>query len=100
MTTNPTIIFKVVTVEELFALNKRAIKNRKNRSLDPTVLSSYLPNDDPTMLCPVIFSMTHNDCEMRVVVVVARDRNGTDCQPIQLDIEFEDYENLRESPVQ
>ena len=90
---------KVISVTELFNINQRSINSNKNRTLDPLVLSKYLPKDDPEMLCPIIFSMIHNDIEMRTVIVVARDRSGTDCQTIQLDMEFKDFKNLKEVTV-
>jgi hypothetical protein len=75
--------------EKLIELNIKAINTKRNRSSDPELLEEAL---NTTQLYPVIFSMIHNDKEMRVAFSVGGSF-------VWVDMDFEDYLNLPELSI-
>ena len=65
-------------------VNAQSIKDDRNRTIIPEVIDEL---DDDTLF-PVVFSMVHNDVEMRLRVMLAPESGA------YLDVPFETYETL------
>jgi hypothetical protein len=83
-------MYKYLTKYELAMINRDAINKGRNRTLDTDFINE-LPED---LVYPVIFSMVHNNCEIRARIVF--NRAG---QTGFLDMSFEQFEQLGESEV-
>jgi hypothetical protein len=84
---------KYFTKETLIMANDLAIKTNRNRTLEPKAIKKL---DADGLKFPVVFSMIHNDHEMRVQIALGAWQDG---EPKQigtafLDIPFETYETL------
>ena len=77
---------KYLTYDELVRLNKLAKKDNRNQSLAPIVLEKI----DKQTVFPVVYSMVHNDIEMRIVLQLNKDASARGL----LDISFKEYNNL------
>lgn len=71
--------------ERLIQLNIKAINTQRNRYVDPQILEEI----NNVQLYPVVFSMVHNDKEMRVAFSIGG-------QIIWVDMDFDDYLELPE----
>ena len=72
------------TKTQLIAANKKAIATQRNRTLKPKKLEAL-----PDVRFPIVFTLLHNDEEMRCRIVL--DENGTSAY---LDIPFSTFESL------
>lgn len=81
---------KYFTRDTLIKANKVAIKTDRNRTLHPNKLRKL----DPELRLPIIFSMVHNDVELRLAICV-------DDKPtvVWLDVPFETYDKLPDIEV-
>ena len=79
-------MIRYLTKKNLIELNDKAIKNKKNRTLEPTLLDKL----SDTLKFPIVFSMVHNDCEIRAVVQIFRNSSSVVC----LDLDFKDYKKI------
>ena len=85
---------KYVTKESLLELNRRAIQNEKNRTLDDGFFDT-LP--DGGVRYPVMFHMTHNGEDFRVIigVVTIGFKSCPDrISMVALDMDFADFNGL------
>ena len=82
---------KYMTKDILRVLNKKAIDQKLNRSLVDDVFES-IDDNEPNL--PVVFSMVHNDVEMRVQLMFNR-AGATGW----LDMSFADYNALPAAEV-
>lgn len=83
---------KYFTKDTLIAANSRAINTQRNRTLHPEPISKL-----PNLRFPVVFSMIHNDCEMRVGIMVGPDADKL--QLVYLDVPFDTYNKLPEVEI-
>jgi hypothetical protein len=79
-------MIRYLTKKTLIELNNKAIKNKKNRTLEPTLLDKL----SDTLKFPIVFSMVHNDCEIRAVVQISGKSGNNIC----LDLDFKDYKKI------
>ena len=79
-------MIRYLTKKNLIELNDKAIKNNKNRTLEPSLLNKL----SDTLAFPIVFSMVHNDCEIRAVIQLSSDAGSTIC----LDVDFNDYDKI------
>ena len=86
---------KYFTKDTLILANNVAVATKRNRSLYEDKLEA-LPEG---LKFPLGFTMIHNDCEMRVEIMVAADANGRDMAKVWLDIPFDTYNALPEAEV-
>lgn len=87
--TNSTTV-KYFSKQELQRANQDAIANDRNRSLVPEFFDHLksLGHDDSTKY-PVVYSMLHNDCEVRCVIAYHEDHIGiADCAWLDVEIGF------------
>ena len=85
---------KYFTKESLLELNRRAIQNEKNRTLDDGFFDT-LP--DGGVRYPVMFHMTHNGEDIRVIigVVTIGFKSCPDrISMVALDMDFADFNGL------
>ena len=84
---------KYLTKRDIIRLNNKAIRTNKNRSIRP---DNYKVLRD-TFKYPIIFSLVHNDIEMRVNIlfggVVGK------LETFWLDMDFKDYDKLPTAEV-
>ena len=85
---------KYFTKDTLILANKVAVATKRNRSLYEDKLETL-----PDLRFPVGFTMPHNDCEMRVSIMLAPDASGRSIGEVWLDIPFETYNALPEAEV-
>lgn len=76
------------TKPSLIEANQEAIRSKRNRALNPEALET-LPDH---LRFPVVFSMIHNDVEMRVGIMVGPHENALAMAFI--DIPFDTYNSL------
>ena len=81
---------KYFTKTELIKLNKKSIKENRNRNL----VESFVEKLPKNIMYPIAIAFVHNDREMRTVVFL--DDKGNQGQ---LDISFKDYKNLNSMEV-
>ena len=79
-------MIRYLTKKTLIELNNKAIKNRKNRTLEPTLLSKL----SDTLKFPIVFSMVHNFEEIRAVIQISGKSGNSIC----LDLDFKDYKKI------
>jgi hypothetical protein len=82
----------VVSTPRLAELNYRAVRERRNRALTDECIDAL----DPEGIHVLMFSMVHNDCEMRTQWMLKfRDRDAAD-SPLMgfVDMTFEDFNAL------
>ena len=79
-------MIRYLTKKTLIELNNKAIKNNKNRTLEPTLLDKL----SDTLKFPIVFSMVHNHCEIRAVVQISGKSGNSIC----LDLDFKDYKKI------
>lgn len=86
---------KVLGTPLLQVINDESIRLKKNRTLDPRVADELV---DPTGIHLVIFSMVHNDKEIRTQLMLKM--KGSD-EPRRgwLDMSFERFRDLPEVEV-
>ena len=75
---------KYFTKDLLVKANKAAIRTKRNRTLEPKYLSEL--NEDNKY--PIVWTMPHNDVEMRVRLLLTADSDAW------LDIPFKTYDKL------
>ena len=75
---------KYFTKDLLVKANKAAIRTKRNRTLEP----KYLSELDEDNKYPIVWTMPHNDVEMRVRLLLTPDSDAW------LDIPFKTYDNL------
>lgn len=71
----------------LLEINAESIKSKRNHNLHQHLLEKL-----PDLNFPVVFSMLHNDHEMRVFLMVGPDELRL--QRVILDMSFEDFNSL------
>lgn len=76
----------------LTKLNIKAINTQRNRYIDPETLREVLAGQPSNTVYPAIFTMIHNDDEMRVSFSLGD-------TSIWIDMDFEDYASLPEISV-
>ena len=81
---------KYFTKEELIKLNKKSIKENRNRNL----VESFVEKLPKNTMYPIAIAFVHNNREMRTVVIL--DDKGNQGQ---LDISFKDYKSLNSMEV-
>jgi hypothetical protein len=79
-------MIRYLTKKTLIELNNKAIKNKKNRTLEPYLLNKL----SDTLKFPIVFSMVHNDCEIRAVIRISSNSYSSVC----LDLDFKDYNKI------
>ena len=79
-------MIRYLTKKTLIELNNKAIKNKKNRTLEPYLLDKL----SDTLKFPIVFSMVHNFEEIRAVVQISGKSVSTVC----LDLDFKDYKKI------
>ena len=79
-------MIRYLTKKTLIELNNKAIKNKKNRTLEPTLLDKL----SDTLKFPIVFSMVHNDCEIRAVIRISSNSYSSVC----MDMDFKDYKKI------
>ena len=79
---------KYVTKDLLLNLNERAIRNNKNRTLTDEFLG-LLP--DGSLRYPIMFTMSHNDFEVRAMIGVIVDHQ---VQMVCLDIALDAFNGI------
>ena len=91
---------KYLTKRDIIRLNDKAIRTKKNRSIRP---DNYKVLRD-TFKYPVVFSLLHNDIEMRVNILFGEvfgkskiDIDFLDC--FWLDMDLKDYNKLPTAEV-
>ena len=84
-------MIRYLTKKNLIDLNNKAIKNKKNRTLEPSILDKL----SDTLKFPIVHSMVHNHCEMRAVVQISSNVGSTVC----LDVDFKDYNKINKIEV-
>lgn len=84
---------KYFTKAALVLANREAIKTNRNRTLVPEAIAGLKAN----VKFPIVFSMIHNDVEMRVQIVVGFLENLT---TVWLDIPFKVYDALPSEEVE
>ena len=77
---------KYLTYDELVRLNAKAKEENRNQSLDPIGFD----NISKDKVFPVVFSMIHNDIEMRAMIQLNKDDSARGL----LDMSFEDFNSL------
>jgi len=77
-----------MTKEQFIELNEKAIKLKKNRSVER---SEYDHIADAKL--PVLFNMLHNDVEIRTQVATSENSVAW------LDMDIKDYNNLNMTPI-
>lgn len=87
---------KYFTKKALIEANREAIRTKRNRTLEPKALDKLRPD----LVYPITFSMIHNDCELRVSLVVGDVDKVEKSQVVWLDIPFETYNNLPTAKVE
>jgi hypothetical protein len=85
---------KYFTKDTLILANKVAVATKRNRSLYEDKLETL-----PDLKFPLGFTMIHNDCEMRVEIMLAEDASGRSIGRVWLDIPFDTYNALPEAEV-
>ena len=81
---------KYFTKEELIKLNKKSIKEKRNRNL----VESFVEKLPKNIMFPITIAFVHNEQEMRTVIIL--DDKGSHGQ---LDISFKDYKSLNSMEV-
>ena len=81
---------KYFTKEELIKLNKKSIKEKRNRNL----VESYVNKLPKNTVFPITIAFVHNEQEMRTIIIL--DDKGSHGQ---LDISFKDYKNLNSMEI-
>ena len=81
---------KYFTKTELIKLNKKSIKENRNRNL----VESFVEKLPKNIMYPIAIAFVHNEREMRTVIIL--DDNGNQGQ---LDISFKDYKSLNSMGV-
>lgn len=81
---------RYLTKDLLIALNNKALRRGKNRTLYPAKLAGL----DDSVLFPITESLIHNDSEIRCRVVM--NANGSTAW---LDMDVEDFNSLPEKVV-
>ena len=84
-------MIRYLTKKNLIDLNNKAIKNKKNRTLEPSILDKL----SDTLKFPIVFSMVHNDCEIRAVVQIS----SNSCNHVCMDLDFKDYNKINKIGV-
>ena len=79
---------KYLTKKDIIRLNNKAIRTKKNRSIRP---DNYKVLRD-TFKYPVVFSLLHNDFEMRVNILFGEVFGKLDY--FWLDMDLKDYNKL------
>ena len=79
---------KYLTKRDIIRLNNKAIRTKKNRSIRP---DNYKVLRD-TFKSPVVFSLLHNDFEMRVNILFGEVFGKLDY--FWLDMDLKDYNKL------
>ena len=79
-------MIRYLTKKNLIDLNNKAIKNKKNRTLEPSLLDKL----SDTLKFPIVFSMVHNDCEIRAVIRIS----SNSCSSVCMDMDFKDYKKI------
>tara|TARA_Y100000310_G_scaffold235485_1_gene238550 strand:- start:248 stop:520 length:273 start_codon:yes stop_codon:yes gene_type:complete len=79
-------MIRYLNKKNLIELNDKAIKNKKNRTLEPHLLNKL----SDTLKFPIVFSMVHNDSEIRAVIQISSNSACAVC----LDIDFNDYKKI------
>ena len=79
-------MIRYLTKKTLIELNNKAIKNNKNRTLEPTLLDKL----SDTLKFPIVFSMVHNFEEIRAVIQISGKSGNSIC----LDLDFKDYKKI------
>jgi hypothetical protein len=85
---------KYFTKDTLILANRVAVATKRNRSLYEDKLETL-----PDLKFPLGFTMIHNDCEMRVEIMLAEDASGRSIGKVWLDIPFDTYNALPEAEV-
>lgn len=85
---------KYFTKDTLIMANKIAVATNRNRSLYEHKLETL-----PDLKFPLGFTMLHNDCEIRVEVMLAEDASGRSIGRVWLDIPLDTYNALPEAEV-
>ena len=78
-------LYRYISFDLLNKLNKKAVKNKKNRSLTDELIKSL----DKTKVFPITMSLLHNDVEMRCEILF--NQNG---KTGFLDLDLKDYQSL------
>lgn len=78
------------TKAALIAANAQAIKTNRNRTLEPEALSTLRAD----LIYPIVFSMLHNDIEMRVAIIVGDVDKPEAIDTVYLDVPLDTYGNL------
>jgi|TARA_R100001198_G_scaffold86282_1_gene60908 hypothetical protein len=84
---------KYLTKRDIIRLNNKAIRTKKNRSIRP---DNYKVLRD-TFKYPIIFSLVHNDIEMRVNILFGGAVGKL--ETFWLDMDFKDYDKLPTAEV-
>ena len=79
-------MMKYFTKKDLIKINNNSIKNKRNRTLEPTLLDKL----SDTLKFPIVFSMVHNDCEIRAVIRIS----SNSCSSVCMDMDFKDYKKI------
>ena len=81
---------KYFTSKGLIAVNRHAIRYKKNRSIRPNVLLGIIKHYGEDTKFPVVFDMMHNDCEVRCEVMLGVDEKN---EPLKswIDMDFKVY---------
>lgn len=66
---------KYFTGDGLIAVNRHAIKMKKNRSIRPNVLLGIVKHYPDSYKYPIVMDFIHNDKEMRCEVIICLDEN-------------------------
>lgn len=84
---------KFFTKETLIAANSEAIKTNRNRTLEPAAIAAL---DADGLKFPVVFSMIHNDAEMRLMIALGAWEGGEARMlgTAWIDVPFETFNNL------
>ena len=90
MSTTPTK-FKVINTPDLIWLNSEAVKSKRNRAFTDEIGDLL----DPDGIHFVAWSMLHNDCEIRVRLMM-KFKDTMLPQEGFLDMSFENYASLKE----
>ena len=81
---------KYFTKTELIKLNKKSIKENRNRNL----IESFVEKLPKNIMYPIAIAFVHNDKEMRTIIIL--DDKGNQGH---LDISFKDYRSLNSMEV-
>jgi hypothetical protein len=89
-TKGESVMVKYFTKPLLMKANKEAIRKNRNRALKPEVLESL----DEDLKFPVVFTMPHNDVEMRLGILLNPETEGF------IDVPLKTWETLPKVPLE